>query len=466
MPRPTGRRYSALRFIAPAILLLHLGIRLVFSNPNVVADLFIYNAVAFLAAATALRAPSFNDYWAKISIFLAITLWALASTISTWNTFFAFDLPNFLPDLCYGFFYPLMCFGVFRALTFNRKLISLELFDTAIIALGATSVIASLLLRPAMLRFEGSAFSVFFAILYPVGDVVIVGVTLALTVQQRFNSRALILLTGTMAFAASDLYFLWISNNHNYQFAALTDDGWLIALCLISGSLWFSGGEIELTERLNNFATTLSLLLSSLILALSALRPNYFPSFVLIPGFATILLAFFRMALAIRDARQISEERELARTDELTGLPNRRRFLAELDLLIRREGTLLILDLNGFKSVNDKYGHEIGDQLLRQVAARFLRALPNGALIARLGGDEFGVVIYGPPNLGREAALALRSTLTYPFVLPIGEVSVGVSIGACSNSEEIRSKEDLLRAADGAMYEAKRGDLGLVERGK
>ena len=353
-----------------------------------------------------------------------------------------------------------------RSLTFNRKLISLELFDTAIIALGATSVIASLLLKPAMLRFEGSAFSVFFAILYPVGDVVIVGVTLALTVQQRFNSRALILLAGTTAFAASDLYFLWISHNHNYQFAALTDDGWLVALCLISGSLWFSGGEIELTERLNNFATTLSLLLSSLILALSALRPNYFPSFVLIPGFATILLAFFRMALAIRDARQISEERELARTDELTGLPNRRRFLAELDLLIRREGTLLILDLNGFKSVNDKYGHEIGDQLLRQVAARFLRALPSGALIARLGGDEFGVVIYGPPNQGREAALALRSTLTYPFVLPVGEVSVGVSIGACSNNEAIRSKEDLLRTADSAMYEAKRGDLGLVERGK
>ena len=437
-----------------------------FSNPTIATDLILYNAVAFIAAVSALHAPNFNDYWAKISIFLAIALWGLGSTISTWNTFFGFDLPNFLPDLCYGFFYPLICFGVIRTLTFNRKLISLELFDTAIIALGATSVIASLLLKPAMLHFEGSAFSVFFAILYPVGDVVIVGLTLALTLQQRFNSRALVFLVGITTFAASDLYFLWISNNHSYQFATITDDGWLIALCLISTSLWISGGEIELKERLNNFATTLSLLLSSLILALSALRPNYFPSFVLIPGFATILLAFFRMALAIRDAKQISEERELARTDELTGLPNRRRFLAELDLLIRREGTLLILDLNGFKGVNDRYGHEIGDLLLRQVAARFLRALPNGALIARLGGDEFGVVIYGPPNQGREAALALRSTLTYPFVLPVGEVSVGVSIGACSNNEAIRSKEDLLRTADSAMYEAKRGDLGLVERGK
>ena len=466
MPRPTGRTYSALRFLAPSLLLIHLGIRLILPGPNVYTDLLLYNAIAFIAALNVISAPAFNDYWAKASIFLALFLWALGSTISSWNTFSKLKIPAFLTDLAYGFFYPLICFGIFRALTFNRKLISLELFDTAIIALGSTSVIASLLLKPAMLRFDGSAFSVFFAILYPVGDVVIVGITLALTLQQRVNTRAALLLVGAAVFAASDLYFLWISNNHSYQFGALTDDGWLLALILISQSLWFSGGEVELTEKLNNFATTLALLLSSLILAISALRPNYFPSFVLIPGFATILLAFFRMAMAIKDARQASEERELARTDELTGLPNRRRFLAELDLLIRKEGTLLILDLNGFKEVNDKYGHEIGDQLLRHVAARFSRALPPNALIARLGGDEFGVAIYGAANIGREAALALRSTLTYPFSLSVGEINVGVSIGACVNSQEIRSKEDLLRAADSAMYEAKRGDLGLVERGK
>jgi diguanylate cyclase (GGDEF)-like protein len=317
-----------------------------------------------------------------------------------------------------------------------------------------------------MLHFQGSAYSVFFAILYPVGDVVILGVTIALALMQRFHARSVILLIGVIIFAASDLYFLWISNNHTYQFGSLTDDGWLIALCLIAESLWHSGGEAELSDRVNSFATTISLILSAVILAIAALRPNYFPSFVLIPGFSTILLAFFRMAVAIRDTKQISEERELARTDELTGLPNRRRFLAELELLLRKEGTLLILDLNGFKKVNDQYGHDIGDQLLRQVAARFSRAISVDSLIARLGGDEFGVIVYGPASVGRETALALRSTLTYPFALPPGEVSVGVSIGACVNNKEIRSKEDLLRAADSAMYEAKRGDLGLVEREK
>lgn len=466
MPLPKGRTYPAFRIVAPLFLLLHLGIRLIFPAPSIFADLVIYNAIAFLAAVGVITTPRFNDYWAKFAIFLALCLWGLASTISTWNTFFNFNFPDFLSELSYGFFYPLICFGIFRALTFNRKLISLELFDTSIIALGTTSVVASLLLKPAMLHFQGSAYSVFFAILYPVGDVVILGVTIALALMQRFHARSVILLIGVIIFAASDLYFLWISNNHTYQFGSLTDDGWLIALCLIAESLWHSGGEAELSDRVNSFATTISLILSAVILAIAALRPNYFPSFVLIPGFSTILLAFFRMAVAIRDTKQISEERELARTDELTGLPNRRRFLAELELLLRKEGTLLILDLNGFKKVNDQYGHDIGDQLLRQVAARFSRAISVDSLIARLGGDEFGVIVYGPASVGRETALALRSTLTYPFALPPGEVSVGVSIGACVNNKEIRSKEDLLRAADSAMYEAKRGDLGLVEREK
>jgi diguanylate cyclase len=466
MPRLTGRTYPALRFGAPFFLLIHLGIRLVFPKPSIGADLIIYNLVAIAAAVATITSPKFNDSWAKTTLFLALFLWAVASSISTWNTFFAFNFPAFLTDICYGFFYPLLCFGIFRALSFKEKLFSLELFDTLIIALGATSVIASLLLKPAMLHFQGSAYAVFFAILYPVGDVVIVGITLSLVIAHRLNMRTVILLCGVTIFAASDLYFLWISSNRSYLFGALSDDGWLVALWLISETLWHSGGEAKLNESVNNFATTISLLLSALILAIAALRPNYFPSFVLIPGFSTILLAFFRMAVAIKDARQITEERELARTDELTGLPNRRRFLTELELLLRKEGTLLILDLNGFKKINDAFGHDLGDELLRQVATRFSRALPAGAVIARLGGDEFGVVIYGPANLGRECALALRSTLTYPFSLQVGEVSIGVSIGACVNNEQIQSKEDLLRSADLAMYEAKRTRPSLVEREK
>ena len=168
------------------------------------------------------------------------------------------------------------------------------------------------------------------------------------------------------------------------------------------------------------------------------------------------------MALALRDARSVTTERELARTDELTGLPNRRRFLVELEILRRKEGTLLLLDLDGFKLVNDKYGHDIGDLLLKQVTIRFHRAIPESVLIARLGGDEFGVIVYGPPEYGTEIALAIRATLSYPFTLSVGEVSVGVSIGSVNSDQKSENKEELLRKADSAMYEAKRSGTGLV----
>ena len=164
-----------------------------------------------------------------------------------------------------------------------------------------------------------------------------------------------------------------------------------------------------------------------------------------------------------RDARAVAEDREHARTDDLTGLPNRRRFITELELLRRKVGTLLLLDLDGFKGVNDLYGHEIGDQLLKQITTRFNRVLPDTALIARLGGDEFGVIIYGSPDTGADVALALRATCTYPFTLSVGEVRVGVSIGSVTTQGPTTTKEVLLKRADAAMYEAKRSGLGYVQ---
>ena len=133
--------------------------------------------------------------------------------------------------------------------------------------------------------------------------------------------------------------------------------------------------------------------MSPTLLAIIALRPGYFPTYILIPTITTLLLAFLRMSIVLRHARNLGEEKILARTDELTGLPNRRRLIAELDTFSKIEGALLLLDLNGFKAVNDRYGHGVGDRILKQVAHRFSRALPTGAILSRLGGDEFGVLI-------------------------------------------------------------------------
>jgi diguanylate cyclase (GGDEF)-like protein len=169
-------------------------------------------------------------------------------------------------------------------------------------------------------------------------------------------------------------------------------------------------------------------------------------------------LAFIRMTIVIRQARNLGEEKVLARTDELTGLPNRRRLIADLETFSKSEGALLLLDLNQFKPVNDQYGHEFGNLVLQQVAQRFSRALPTGAVLARLGGDEFGVLISGSYEETLEAAYAMEATLSYPFVIEGNSIKIGVSIGHVQND----GSHNALERADAAMYEAKRSGVGVV----
>ena len=89
--------------------------------------------------------------------------------------------------------------------------------------------------------------------------------------------------------------------------------------------------------------------------------------------------------------------------------------------------------------------------------------LPSEVLIARLGGDEFGVIVYGNRNIGTDVALALRATCTYPFTLSVGDVQVGVSIGSVTTEGSTTTKENLLKRADAAIYEAKRSGTGFVQ---
>ena len=452
------RRYLTLRLLGGILLILHLGVRLVFPNPSIFSDLILFNAIGGTAALSAYYAPLFNDRLATIAIGGALALWTLGSSISSWNSFFSLQIWDRTTDLSYALFYPLALFGIFRALSSRRKVRAVELLDVVIIALGVSSIIASLLLAPAMLHLSGSAFTVFLSILYPIGDCVLLAIAVVAVILQVKAARSLIMLLGIAIFAVTDLYFLWKSSTTGYQFASLADDGWVLGLLFIAESFWHKGGEGELSERVTSVAATLALIASATILGVAAVRPHYFPTFALIPALITIMLAFLRMSVALREARLADSDRELARIDELTGLANRRRFLAELEILGRKEGTLLLLDLNGFKKINDSLGHDVGDQLLKQISMRFTRALTHGALIARLGGDEFGVIIYGEESRGVEVAQALLASVSYPITLHGGSVSVGVSIGRVLSD----GRGDLLKRADRAMYESKRSGEGVV----
>ncbi len=454
----TSRTYLKLRIAPVALLLLHLVVRLFSSGTTPLADLYIYNAVGVLAALVAFYAPVSNDKLARVLLSIALFIWTLGSITTTWNDFYRpFFWSNF-SDLCYILFYPLILLSLIRALTAHRTFRFAELLEVVIITFGLSTLIAYLFLKSAMTHFTGDSTTVFLSIVYPIGDVVLLAIALFIVLAQRRALRSFLFLLGIAIFTATDLYFLFKSASSQYNFGELSDDGWLLGLIVMAEALWHRGGEEELSDRVIASLTTIAMICSGLILAISALRQTFLPTIVLIPAIATIALAVARMAIALQQARTAASNLVLARIDELTELANRRRFIHELTSLGRESATLLLLDLDGFKMVNDTLGHEAGDELLRQIALRFSRVTPAGSLLARLGGDEFGVIVPGNPRTGVEVGMALASTVSYPFIVAGHEINVGVSIGRVINDGAL----DLMARADKAMYEAKRSGGGMV----
>ena len=163
-------------------------------------------------------------------------------------------------------------------------------------------------------------------------------------------------------------------------------------------------------------------------------------------------------------ARRLLEDRLIgeAEHDELTGLPNRRsaiRYVTAELAAARVSGVpvwVLFLDLDGFKSVNDAYGHHVGDELLVQVAARARRAVRAEDLLCRFGGDEFLLACPGIDEVGATALAArLREVMARPFQVAAAQVLVGASVGL-ARSDTDSTIESLLSAADAEMYVDKR----------
>ena len=407
-----------------------------------------------------LIAPRFNSTWAQPLTALAILSWSLGSIAATTSSYL--ELSAFLTnisDAFYLLFYPLALLGMQLLVSIQQRLTVLELVDAAIIGLGLSTLGAAFALQPVLPHFDGDLNQSFLAIIYPVADLVLLCFIIATVVMQGFSTRGLLLTIGVCLYAATDFIFLWQNLNLNYTFGSLVDYGWLLGFIAISEGVWHSGSNNLAKNGVNPILITISVFLSATLLVLLAIAPENFPHFILIPAIGTLALAFVRMSIALNQARSIGQERVLARTDDLTTLPNRRRLISEIQSFATRQGSLLLLDLDGFKPVNDNYGHQVGDKILQQVAQRFTRALPSSALLARLGGDEFGILVDGSNESVMEIALALRGTLSYPFVIDGQEITIGVSIGIADND----GAADLLQRADNAMYSAKRQALGVCQ---
>ncbi|MGY4364818.1 diguanylate cyclase (GGDEF)-like protein [Bradyrhizobium sp. LB1.3] len=189
---------------------------------------------------------------------------------------------------------------------------------------------------------------------------------------------------------------------------------------------------------------------------------------VLIVGMLLTLSLSIYLRLASRNSQRLSLANrrvlELAQTDILTGLPNRAFFLARLDELNGRlkDGgptfSILMLDLDRFKNVNDSLGHGAGDALLRQVAQRLKSAVRTGDVLARLGGDEFAIIQEACEDqrvCSTELAGRIAKLVAEPFLLPGHRVEIGTSIGIAIAPDHGSDQEQLLKKADLALYRSK-----------
>jgi diguanylate cyclase (GGDEF)-like protein len=183
-----------------------------------------------------------------------------------------------------------------------------------------------------------------------------------------------------------------------------------------------------------------------------------------VAGLALALWMYYqtRQANANRESHDRQKE-YMARHDPLTGLANRRHLQEQLDMQIRDARrrsaivALMYLDLDGFKKVNDTFGHDSGDELLVDVARRLRHALREDDVVARLGGDEFVISLLHLHSAGDIGFVAskLIDVLHAPYALEAGEARISASIGVAMFPRDGETPKALLVAADRALYSAK-----------
>ena len=180
------------------------------------------------------------------------------------------------------------------------------------------------------------------------------------------------------------------------------------------------------------------------------------------------IISFVAVKENVTERKELRDRLEqMAQFDMLTGLPNRRMFLDQLAQAVaiaqrtEQRFALLFVDLDGFKRINDSYGHEAGDRVLKTVAARLSACIRMSDTVGRIGGDEFTILLSTLTHYkdAGQVAEKILQALCRPITLPNGQQdSVGASIGISVFPEDAQDGDGLLAAADDAMYQIKHND--------
>ena len=245
------------------------------------------------------------------------------------------------------------------------------------------------------------------------------------------------------------------------------DIAWPVAILLVSIAVWVRTptSRPAITEEPPGFALP-GLAAASALLILFVGSLHHVSGVSLGLAAATLLIAGVRSAFSLVGLRNLTQQRRRESiTDQLTGLGNRRLLFELLDSIAAdhadpdaeaRNVAFMFVDLNRFKEVNDSFGHPTGDELLRQLGARFKDSLRSTDLVVRFGGDEFAVALMdADADYAATVAGRLAAELEQPFVLDAVRAQIGAAIGIAVLPGDATNSADLVRCADLAMYRAK-----------
>ncbi|HEX5331477.1 MAG TPA: EAL domain-containing protein [Cellulomonas sp.] len=397
----------------------------------------------------------------------AVALWALGSaSVSAAMTVGVVTFPAPGEILCLASYLGMAAFLLLDVRRLPATTVAIWL-EAAVVCGAAVCLAAFAVLTPLAGRFAEGGVALLLAVLFPLINLLLAGITLAqLSLRVRVPSRsAAALVVGFVGLAVADSNFIVSSSGGRYSSSIGLDAIWGVSFAAIVGAACARppSDAVGPIQRPHGVVLVVGVGLAVVVLVLDL---TGFVGLV-IKGFAllTLLSAGALLVRALQEARGAAEAMRLSLTDELTGLPNRRALMTASDEELRqgRPVGIMLLDIDGFKDVNDSLGHAVGDDVLISIGRRIRAVLDAKSMVARLGGDEFAVLSSDDDALGLfETACEIRSAVRAPLRVEGIDLSLDASIGITACDTEQATSADLLRRADIAMYEAKASRVGVL----